>query len=557
MPRMQTKLLRSALLVVLSALVLFVAACGGSDDSSEESADLGPDPASMAPADAPFYMEAVVKPSGSLGDDINSALSKLIGDDDPGATIREAIDNELSSDPDSGGITYTDDIEPWLGTRAGLFVSSVDAKADDAEVGFAVAVTDQDAAQSFIDKVNDASEASETEETYNDVTYSYDSTEDTAVGIDGDFLVLGTKQGFEDAVDAGAGESLLDNDDATTALADAPDDSVFSLYVDTQSIVDLIKESGEIPKDQLDQISTQLDQVASGPVGAWGTVTDSSFGLGFSGPAAEGQSGPSDLISTFPADSWLAFASSDVGKSLQTSLDQFTEGFKAGFEASAPPGFDAKSYDPVAMFKQQTGIDLSADLAWIGDAGGFVEGSSILGLGGGLVIEANDEQKATDTVDKLEQALSSNPQLKRQIQVSPNENGFSIQAAGAPVGAEVGVQDGKVVAAAGAATVDDVLNSDDTLDGSDRFSTASDALGDGETPSFFLDFAPVVSLIESAGDTATADPDYQMAKPYIDALDYLVAGGSLDGDRSTGSIVLGVKEGSGGDTDATSATIVP
>ena len=49
-------------------------------------------------------------------------------------------------------------------------------------MGFAVAVTDQDAAQSFIDKVNDASEASETEETYNDVTYSYDSTEDTAVG---------------------------------------------------------------------------------------------------------------------------------------------------------------------------------------------------------------------------------------------------------------------------------------------------------------------------------------------------------------------------------------
>jgi hypothetical protein len=225
-------------------------------------------------------------------------------------------------------------------------------------------------------------------------------------------------------------------------------------------------------------------------------------------------------------------------------------------QSSAPAGFDTSAYDPIAMFKQATGIDLKTDLAWIGDAGGFVEGCSVFGLGGGLVHEANDEQAASDSIDKIEQALSSNPQLKQQIKVTPNDTGFSIQANGAPIGAEVGLQDGKVVAAAGAATVDDVVNSSDTLDGSDRFNTAKDALGDGATPSFFLDFGPIVSLVESSGQ-ATTDPDYQAAKPYLDALDYLVSGSSVDGDRTTGSVVLGVKEASSDSADSTSAVITP
>jgi hypothetical protein len=550
---MNSKLLRAALLGLLSALVLFLAACGGGDDSDSDSGDLGPDPATMAPGDVPFYAEVVVKPTGSMSDDFNSAVGKLIHSDDPGGMIRSALDDELSSDPDSGGITYTDDIEPWLGTRAGIFVSNIDAKSDDADVAAAIAVTDTSGAQSFIDKLKESGGAKTSDESYNGVDYTYEASDDSAVGIDGDFLLVGTKAGFEAAVDAGAGDSLADNSDASSALDEAPDNALFSVYVDTKSIVDLIKSSGEIPASQLNQIDDQLAQFANGPAVAWGTVSDSAFALSFSGPAGEDQSAPSDLISTFPADSWLAFATSDLGKTLQNSVDQFTEGFKAGFEASAPPGFNASDYDPIAMLKQQTGIDLSKDLTWIGDAGGFVEGSSVLGLGGGLVLESNDDQAASQTIDRLQQALSSNRQLKRQIKISPSDNGFSIQAAGAPVGAEVAVEDGKVVFAAGAATVDDVLDPSETLDGSDRFNSAKDALGDGSTPSFFLDFAPVISLVDSS---ASSDPDYQAAKPYLDSLDYLVAGGKLDGDRATGSLVLGVKEASG-DSTATSAAIVP
>ena len=82
---MQTKLLRLTLVALLSALAVALTACGGGD--SDEVGDLGPDPASMVPADTPFYLEAVVRPDGDLSSDLDSALSKLLVTDDAGTKI--------------------------------------------------------------------------------------------------------------------------------------------------------------------------------------------------------------------------------------------------------------------------------------------------------------------------------------------------------------------------------------------------------------------------------------------------------------------------------------
>ena len=154
------------------------------------------------------------------------------------------------------------------------------------------------------------------------------------------------------------------------------------------------------------------------------------------------------------------------------------------------------------------------------------------------------------SVDKLEATLKK----ERSLQISSTDTGFAIQVAGAPVGAEVALEDGKLVLAVGGATVADVLSPSETLEDSDRFGDASDSLGDDVTTSFYLDFAPILSLVESTGQ-ATQDPDFQMARPYIEALDYFVAGGKIDGDRTIGSVVLGIKEASS--DESTSAVITP
>ena len=202
--------------------------------------------------------------------------------------------------------------------------------------------------------------------------------------------------------------------------------------------------------------------------------------------------------------------------------------------------------DVQGELQQALGIDLSKDLAWIGDLGAFVKGSSLLGLGGGIVIETDDEQAANAALAKLRKALAG----QRDLQISDTADGFQISAG--PAGAEVAVSDGKVVVAIAGTTVDEVLSPSETLGDASGFQSASDALGSDLTTALYVDFPTIVGLAESSGQTG--DPSYQQAKPVLDALAYLVAGGGISDDRSIGRIVLGLQEPSG---DAPAAVIAP
>ncbi|MEZ5156493.1 MAG: hypothetical protein R2718_10330 [Solirubrobacterales bacterium] len=538
---MRSKLLRLTVVSATAAAALLLAACGS--DSSSDSADLGPDPATMVPADSPFYLEAVVRPEGQLGDDLDAALSKLLVTDDVGAKVQDAIDEELSSQGED--MTYQDDIATWLGTRGALYLNGYDAKAGEPDGAFVVAVTDAGAAQSFLDGTIDGKTK---EQDYNGVQLTVGS-DDSATAVDGDFLLAGSVQGVEDAIDAKDGENLAGVDDATTGLDQVPDNSIFSLYADPQAALDLVRSSGEVQAADLKQIEDQLAQMGDGPVDAWGTVTESSMGLSASAPAAEDAPDPTDLLTTFPADSWFAFAASDVGDQISASLAQFKAGFEAGLQDAAPDLPD--DVDPEQMFQQATGLDLEQDVTWIGDVGAFIEGTSIFGLGGGMVMTTDDEQAAQDAVAKVQQAIGGS----RGVKVTPSQGGgFDIQAQGAPLGAQVAVEDDKVVVAAGADSLDDVLSPSETLGDSDTFQAAEDDLGDGLTPSFFINFSPILDLIDSTGQS---DPELESARPYLNALDFLIGGSKVDGDRSVAGFTLGVQDQPEGSDSSTAAVIGP
>lgn len=552
---MHTKLLRLALAPVLLALVIFLAACGGDDD--EGTTVSGPDPIALAPADVPFYAQFVVRPEGSLGDDLKSAIAKVSGDDDPGQAIIDQLNEALAEDSD---LTYEDDIEPWLGSRAGVFVSGVQADTQQPDAAAVIATTDTDAAQSFVDSALEAGGAETSDESYEGVDYKLDANDGSAVGIDQDFLIVGTEQGFKDAVDAGAGDSLEDSPDATAALEQAPDNSVFSMYADGTAVARLLKSSPDLGPVQSKQLDQTLAQIPDGPIEAWGTVTDSSFAFGGSAPTPADAVAPSDLITTFPSGSWLAFAGADVGKQIEDQIQQFQAAFEATLNEAAgelPPGVGAPKGDPLGGVEDTLGIDFGKDVGWIGDAGMFLEGTDLLGLGTGVVLESNDERAATAALDKIESAISRDRAIRRDAQVAPNSagDGFTVQSP--PFTAELAVRDSKLVVAAGSEDVDSVLSPDETLADSDRFTAVTGNLSEGATPTFFLDFPPLLDLIESQGQ-ASDDPGYQSAAPYLHALDYLVGGSSVDGDRTSGSLVLGVKESdSSGGSDVAPAVVTP
>ena len=528
----------SIALALVAALVL--AACG--EDSDSGSGDLGADPATLVPADAPIYLEAVVKPEGDLRSNVESALSKLLGTDDPGAMITDAIDSELSSE--DAGVSW-DEVDAWLGSRVGGFVT--DFSAEQGSGAAVIAVTDADAAQATLDKLEAADDSEEsTDAEYEGISYKVDSTGEGAYGFVEDFLVVGTEQGFKDAVDAGAGDALADDDAATEALDSAGDSNLFSALVDVKAAVDQAIASGGIREQDLGPYKQQLDQFGDEPVVFGAGAEEDAFTFETSAPATE-DAAVTEIVSSLPSDAWLAFGVADVGKVLQVSVDSFIEGFNSTATAEYP-GVDIP--DIPKEIEKQTGFDIEQDLTWIGDVGGFVAGTSIFGLGGGLVIETDDEAAASAALDDLAKALSS----ERSVDVQETPEGFQIQVQGAPVGAEVALRDGKIVFAAAGATVDDILSPGETLDSSDRFGTASDALGDDLTPVLFVDVPRIFELVESTGQEPT-DPEYQASKQYLGAIDYVVAGGGSDGDRMISRFVVGVRES---DFDSgTAATLVP
>ena len=110
-------LIRAAALVA----VLLVAGCGGAGAGGEG------DPASVVPADAQFYAEAVVRPEGELRDDALDAAGKVLVTDDPEAQIRRIVESLMAAQGED--IDYERDIAPWLGERTAVWTQPSAARA--------------------------------------------------------------------------------------------------------------------------------------------------------------------------------------------------------------------------------------------------------------------------------------------------------------------------------------------------------------------------------------------------------------------------------------------
>ncbi len=164
----------------------------------------------------------------------------------------------------------------------GGFVSGFTGKGADGAVAFAV--TDTGAAQDLLDKPAQTRRR-RTPPTTASTTRSRAPT-GSAYGIIGDFVVVGTEQGFKDAVDAYSGDSLADDSTATDALDSVPSDTLFSAYVDPKAAVDAAIAGGAITQKELDQsgASDQIDKLGDAPLIISGGATADSLSVAGLGP---------------------------------------------------------------------------------------------------------------------------------------------------------------------------------------------------------------------------------------------------------------------------------
>jgi hypothetical protein len=506
------KLSRLLLLVLVSAVAAIAAGCGSSSSSSSDH-----DPAALIPAGAPLYAEATIQPDGKVGSDLDAALKKILRTDDPGAKIKKALDDAGKRDD----FSYANDIEPWLGDKAGIALTAVHGKKAD----FVAVINSKDDGKAA-DAIKKAKGHFETRN-YKGFAYRIDLDDGTAAGVFDHAVVVGTESGFKSAVDASKGTSLAESNDLRAVRSKVAEDRVGLVYVDVESLLHTIGQasgtsggaefnallqsaSAAVPKTIGAAFQAQPDQLRIDAV-SLGTPKNGS-------PDASG----SEVLGTLPADSWLALGIGRSGEKIDQALQSVgSSGGIAGVGINALLG----------QLKSQTGLDLRQDvLSWMGDAGVFVSGTSLSDLGGALVVKTSDPAKTKRFITVLRRLVEQSGDKVSDLKVAGADDGFTVKSGGSPP-VNVGLAGDKFIISAGSdAAFKQAISPGQPLSSSAAFTDASSKLGDGLKPSFFLDFQRVVSLIESA---AGSQPDFQKAKPYLDTFGAVVAGAKDEGSGVT------------------------
>jgi uncharacterized protein DUF3352 len=514
-----------ALLAGLAALTaLFVAGCGG-DDGGGSSGDL----AGYAPQNSPVYIEGTIRPEGELRDNLESLVSDVAGIDDPGQRIIDEINSELGSE-DGSGMSYEDDIEPWLGDEAAIFLG--DFSGDDESSGVIVATTDSDEAQKFIDKISDLAGDSLQKAEYDGSDYLTSDGGESFGIVDNAVVFGGSEETFKAVADASGGDSLEDADDFSTLFDEAPDGSLANVFVNTENFLTEVRSRLE-PESRafFDTLGQQGD-----PGSALVSLVpgSSSVELQALSTAESPMAGASpDLLEELPADAFAALVAPDVGEQLTAAIDSIDSN---GIPGEVPPG-------QLKGALQRFGINLVEVTQSLGDVGVYVKGTSRQDIGGAVVIQTDNAQRIAQTLDRVEKLLR-----QRQVegyQSLPGGAGFSIRDPNelGPQPLVFLAQGDRFVIGYGEDSAREAVagGGGQTLAGNPAYQEAADAL-EGVEPTGFIDFQALLTLVENVRPDVTSEDDYQSAAPFLQKLAYLAFGTGTEGDLTTARFILGLTE---------------
>jgi hypothetical protein len=499
------------ILLTITALLSAVAlatGCGNGGGPSSSGA------ASLAPAGAVVYGEATLDPSEDQQAAIGALIEKFPGQGSAGERIRGLL--EQAFDKSGTGLSYKQDIEPWLGDQAGFFVSSLSSGASGGGA-FMVATDDEGKANDAIEK---AAEKDGKPASYKG--HDYFTFSKGAAGVVDGWVVLGSEAGFKAAVDTADGGSALEGDDAyKKALADAPDERLGLVYFNTPAFVEQVRKSGA------SAALGPFTGLFKDPVLATINANEHGVRLEATLPASISKAFPilgasGGRAADLPADSWLALAQPDLGKLISYFVDAF--GGMAG-------GRDALSQ----QLEAATGLDLDKDvISWMGDWSLFVRGKSVSELNGALVVETSDEAASGRFIAAIGRIAG-----KSGAQVSGPAGDLTLRLRSVPQPIHLFQRDGKVVLAYGDAAAHDALDPGERLGDTQEYKDAQAALGGDYDLSFYLGIAPILSLVDSTG--AGDDEGWQKVRPYLEPLGALVVGARQDGDKVRSAFGLTVR----------------
>lgn len=604
----RTSCIAAVAAVAALTLASLLGGCGSSSSTGTSA-----DPAGVTPASAGIYIGAVVRPSGSLQSNAQAAGRALTHQSDPYTRLLGVLQTPGSPalrynrdvapwlGPNAGlfitslgsGESLTNLLQQLLsgaastsstsstGTDTGTGASSGSsgssslwpfaAGAGGPQGAVVLNTSNLATAKTFVS--NAATHAGAHAVSYRGVSFQATSSGDAFAVIDR-FVVLGTESGVRTVIDTsqGAASSLKSNSSYAQLQAVAPSGVLGHVYVNPsiQGLPAVVGTLGGtrplnvslVPSASSLALDADAGPVPSGPPGRH-SAGSRGGGAGAAGGLIAAAAAGNRALSELPGESWLAAGLGNVGVAAGGSLGGLHSllglvsslGSSAGAGAVSPQatlsvkGLLEGLIKPLDILSADTAQARSAFLSWMGDAGVFASGTSVLELKGGVVIDSNNAVASRAAVAKLGAALRQAGEEATTASVPGTEAAIEAKITGLPltlVIADGRAADGaaKFVMGLGEPSIQAALNPSSTMASSTAYSSAAQALGEGVQPSITVDFATMLGLLESVG--LSEDPTIAPFLPYLRASATLAGGGKSLGDGIERlRLVLGLQSSAG------------
>jgi hypothetical protein len=554
--------------LALASIAALTAGCGSSHSVSTSA-----DPANAVPASAALFADATVRPGGAQKADALAAGKALTGQANPYLRLLGVLQA-----PSSPTLSFKRDIAPWLGPHAGIFLGSLGSSSDllsllqqgliggsssAAGVPFgagtvggqgAIVLDTSDAAKARSFLEGEARHAGAHTIAYRGVSYQA-STGGAAFGLVDRFAVIGSEAGMHSVIDTTlGGPSLAASSSYSKLLRAAPPGTLAHVYSGAPGAPSPQRRASGLLGLLAGSHGANVSLVPA--PGSLAVDVDTLAGTG-GGLLSSGSEG-GRALGELPGESWLAVGLAHVGTNLGTDVSGLRELAslgKSGPEApSSSVGLSVNGLlegllTPLSELGAPSAQARHDFASWMGSAGIFVSGASLLELRAAVVIASTNPALSRAAVAKLAVQLRKAGGSVAPVSIAGADAAIGARLSGLPV--ELDIADGrdangqtKFVLGIGNASVTDALNPPSTLAGAASSKAASTALGEGIQPSLTLDFPTLLNLIEGVG--LIEDATISKFVPYLRNLTTLAGGGqSLGAGVERLRLVLGLRPAAG------------
>jgi Protein of unknown function (DUF3352) len=558
---------RAATAIAAALLAGALAACG-STPSPGSSAD----PASVVPASAPLYAGATVRPGGAQRTAALAAGRALTHQADPYLRLLAALQT-----PGSPALDFQREVAPWLGPHAAVFLSSLGASGSllsllqqgllggsstaafpfagapgSAQGAIVLDTSNEGKARSFL--ASQAKRAGAHAGAYRGVSYQA-TPGGLSFAIVRRLAVIGSEAALHEVIDTAlGGPSLSGASGYSTLLASAPLEALAHVYSNPAASASGAPGAGRAGAGQAGSAPAGAQEGLAGALALLGggreanvSLVPSAASIALDADTTAGPAGaPAGLLSSsaqgastlaqLPGESWLAVGLGDVATTLAgdvQSLRGLLSIANAGPEAPASGTLDLRGlfeglFTPLAALGADTAQARLDFQSWMGSAGIFASGASLLELKAAVAIESNDPARSRAAVPELGAQLRKDGGSLTPAAIPGSEAALGVKLPGLPVVLDIAAGRGsdgraKFVLGLGEPSVGAALDPPSALSGAASYAAASSALGEGIKPSIMFDVPTFLSLLEAVG--LTEDPTISRFVPYLRNVTTIDGGG--------------------------------